>query len=146
MPIPSPALSPSDYVGRTAFPTTAGILTIIAACMMAIIGIVGLAVSFADILDMYYWRSYFQWLFMGIFCIIGFAFGLAGGIFALKRRRFALSIVGIGMVLVSGFVAMISLAILGSGVLRTGLLVGLSPVILSILSIVFTAVSKGEFA
>jgi uncharacterized membrane protein (DUF485 family) len=66
-----------------------------------------------------------------------------GGIFSIKGEHFALSMVGISLVLVSGFVTMIAFALVEYG--SWGLLFGLPVVILSVLSGIFTAISKGEF-
>jgi uncharacterized membrane protein (DUF485 family) len=66
----------------------------------------------------------------------------------LKRKRFALSIVGISFVLISGLVTIISYAITEYGgyvAWGMGLAFGLPPALLSILSIIFVAVSKNEF-
>jgi hypothetical protein len=128
---------------RTGFPTAAGILTIIAACISIFIGTVGiidLGTSFA-----YYYGFAYAFFFMGIFGILAFAFGLTGGIFSIKRIHFALSIVGISLVLVSGFVTIIELAAMGNYAWVVGLLFGLPIVLLSLLGVIFAGISKGEF-
>lgn len=139
--------------GKTGFPITAGILTIIASCMSIIIGIAGV-IAFANSFSYYYYNYYYRyyygpdygWLFLAIFDILAFAFGLTGGILSIRRRQFTLSIVGMSLGLVSGFVTMI----VAGGLVRDGswvgaLAFGLPMIILSILSVIFAAVSKGEF-
>jgi membrane protein implicated in regulation of membrane protease activity len=70
---------------------------------------------------------------------------LTGGIFSLKRKYFALSIIGMYLVFVSGVATMIAFALAEYSSWVTGLPFGLPVVILSILSVVFTSISKGEF-
>jgi uncharacterized membrane protein (DUF485 family) len=72
---------------------------------------------------------------------------LTGGILSIKRRNFALSIIGICLVLVSGFTTIIGLAAEpNGGAVAGGLMFGLPIVILSVLGVIFASVSKGEFA
>jgi len=131
---------------RTGLPIAGGILTIIAACVSIIGGVIGMAafISFLSWSYYYYYRPIYQVLFMGVFGILAFALGLTGGIFSLKRRHFALSIIGTSFVVVSGVITMEAIAITGSW--SFGLLLGLPPVLLSILGLIFVAISKGEFA
>lgn len=83
---------------------------------------------------------------MGICGILGFAFGLTGGILSLERKRFAISIFGTSFVLVSGFVTIIGFASAAAyGAEMAEVLFGLPPILLSILGIIFLGVSKGEF-
>jgi hypothetical protein len=87
---------------------------------------------------------------MGIFCVLAFAFGLTGGILTLKRRLFPLAIFGTSLVLASGFVIVMTFA-MGPFYAHIYpnwaiiLLFALPILVLSILSVVFTAISKGEF-
>lgn len=74
--------------------------------------------------------------FLGVFA---FAFGLAGGILTLKRRRYGLALTGQVLVLACGLSAMVFYPY------SSGLLFGVPTVVLSILSTVFTTVSKREF-
>jgi hypothetical protein len=142
---------PSLSRKQTGFPMAAGILTIIAACICAIVGIFGTVAFVGSIqapvryvsFSVYFYTANYQLLFVGIFGILAFAFGWTGGIFSIKGEHFALSIVGISLVLVSGFVTMIAFPLIEYG--SWGLLFGLPVVILSILSGIFTAISKGEF-
>ena len=80
---------------------------------------------------------------MGVFGILVFAFGLTGGIFSIRRRRFGLSIFGMSLLTVMGFFMLLVPALFGE--LFGALLLGMPIVIPSILSVIFAAVSKDEF-
>jgi hypothetical protein len=121
-----------------------GILTIIGACFCLVEGNY-IMLFFMSGYD-YYWRSFF-WDIMGywphwgwlyiislIFHFWGFAIGITGGILSIKKIKFPLSIIGAVFVLVSGCLAFAGTFILGIIIL-----------ILGILAIIFTAVSKDEF-
>jgi len=103
---------------------TAGVLTIIASCMSLFLGIFGVVSGYV----------YFE--YVGIFGILSFAFGLAAGISALKKKMFILSILGISLLIVSGI--LFSSPIDGNSVWE----IGLAITILSILSIVFVAKAR----
>jgi len=141
-----PVSPPVVAVKRSGFPITSGILTIIAACITIIIGIIGILVFAVDFNNYYYYGPLYQWVIIGIFGILGFAFGLTGGIYSLKRKHFAISVVGTSFVLLSGFVTMISLGTDQYGDWGVGLVFGLPVILLSILGIIFLGVSRGEFA
>ena len=138
-------------VGKhTGFPIAAGVLAIVAACISIFLGIVGIMI-FAYWSGYYYYSGYYgmtnYWfVVMGVFGILAFGLGLSGGIFTLRRSQFALSIIGESLVLLSAFVTMISFVVAGYGAWITGLLFGLPAMILSILSIIFTGISKKEFS
>jgi len=80
---------------------------------------------------------------MGVFGILVFAFGLTGGIFSIRRRRFGLSIFGMSLLTVMGFFVLLVPALFGE--LFGALLFGMPIVIPSILSVIFVALSEGEF-
>ena len=136
-----------------AFSTTAGILIIIAACITIIIGALGIVVL---ALNFYHEGAFNEWsfpewffpgwFFTDLFSILGFAFGLTAGICSLKRKRFALSVAGTSLVLVSGFVTIILLATYGQIAWLVGFAFGMPTILLSILGIVFLGVSQDEFA
>jgi len=103
---------------RSKLLTTAGILTIIAACMCVIIGIFGVVTysegkyrediyymeegkevySYIGICGTPYLRSYrtlpSQYLIVGIFGFLSFLFGLTAGILILLRKLFCLTLIG----------------------------------------------------
>jgi hypothetical protein len=124
---------------RTRFPITAGILIIIAACICFFAGIL----CYYNLIVVGVYPIYpplFAYSSVGIFGILGFAFGLTGGTLTIKRKNFTLSIIGICLVLLSGSVTIIVWGVWGS------ILFGLPIVLLSILGLIFVAVSKAEFA
>lgn len=134
---------------RSGFPVAAGILTIIGACLIIIVGSLGLlsfwlAMSQGSF-GLYYSPSILYYLVMGIFDSLAFAFGLAGGICAVRRRRFALAIAGAILLLVSGLVTIAVFALQGYYTIVFGAMFGLPVLILSILAVIFVAASKGEF-
>ncbi len=134
---------------RSGFPTAAGILTIIGACIIVIVGSLGLLAFWLAMsqsaFGFGYPSSILYYLVMGIFDSLAFAFGLAGGICAVRRRRFALAIAGTILLLVSGLVTIAVFALQGYYAIVFGAMFGLPVLILSILAVIFVAVSKGEF-
>jgi len=118
---------------RTGFPMAGGILLIIAAVFCFLTGFL-LPLT----------AAYYSWigsLIILIFGIWGFAIGLAGGIYSLKRNHFSIAIIGSAFVLVY---ACVNIGVsLFSHVIYA--LFGILILILSILSIIFIAVSKNEF-
>jgi len=137
--------APGPYMKRTGFPVAAGILIIIGACAAVVSGLIGIYVYFWYLRSSYYYH-YFEWFITGFFGILGFAFGLTAGIFSLKRKLFPLSMIGMCLVLISGLVTIGNFAtIQSSNSWMTGLLFGLPPTILAILSVIFAAVSHKEF-
>jgi hypothetical protein len=141
---------PAPSKKETGFPIAAGILIIVAACISAIVGIIGMiafigSISYSSFAIPSYSAPYYQLLFVGIFGILALAFGLTAGMFSLKRKYFALSIIGMYLVFVSGVVTMIAFALMDSSWVF-GLPLGLPVIILSSLSVIFITISKGEFA
>ena len=134
---------------RSGFPTAAGVLTIIGACIIVIIGSAGLLTFWLAMsqrtFGFGYSPSILYYLVMGIINSLAFAFGLAGGICAVRRRRFALAIAGAILLLVSGLVTIAAFAVQGYFAIVLGAMFGLPVLIMSILAVIFVAVSKGEF-
>ena len=141
------ASAPTPPTKKTGFPIAGGILAIIGSCIAAFIGILMLMVS-AFRSDAYYYAydPYLRYFFIGFFGVLGFAFGMTGGIFSLKRKHFALSIIGISLLLLSGFVTLLAFALMiPYASIWAGLLFGLPIILLSLSGLIFTATSKGEF-
>jgi hypothetical protein len=125
--------------GRSGFLTAAGVLTIIAACVCLVVGIAGIATY--DSGEYYYPYGYThppEYLFTGIIGLAGFAFGLTAGILALMRRALPLVIIGMSLIMLVGLLT----AVWGS---EGFILAGVPLLILGILSVVFTGVSRKEF-
>jgi len=133
-------------------PDAGGILAIISACLCAIFAvIVGILSSFSMYWSVVYGGYNMIYLyFVELSGLIGFAFGLAGGILILKRTRFVLAIVGICLTIVSsdivGFFAPYVLFVLPFGLTDYYWLFGFPTLIISLLSLIFTAISKEEFS
>jgi hypothetical protein len=143
----TPVSAPPVRVKRSSFPVAAGVLTIIGACVAAVSGIVGL-IGFYSVISYpyYYYYHQYEWLAMGAFGILGCALGLTGGIFTLMRRRFALCLTGMILIMISGFVTAGAFVLILWNGWGMGLLFGLPCIILSALSIIFASVSRGDFA
>lgn len=129
---PAPA---AKTMKRTGFPIAAGILTILAACVSFIIGFL---FGFTGII---------AFLILGILDILAFAFGLTGGMFSLERTHFPLVIFGISFLLSSMVVSIILLRATAFAAFQWGVwfLFSLPIIILSILGLIFAAISKREF-
>ena len=132
---------------KTGFPIAAGIMTILAACVFVPIGaiflgaFIGYSILYAHIYDI-------EVFVTGLFCIMGFAFGLASGITSLRRKHFALAITGLSIVIISGVAIFLGMAARRyRTALTDGLAFGATPIIvLAILSLIFVAISKQEFS
>ncbi|HUW49296.1 MAG TPA: hypothetical protein VMW36_11185 [Patescibacteria group bacterium] len=136
---------PPVRVKRSGLLVTAGVLTIIGACVAAVSGIVGLIGVYTTISSYYYYHQY-EWLVMGVFGILSCALGLTGGIFTLMRRRFVLCMIGMVLIMISGFVTVGAFVLILWNGWGIGLLFGLPSIFLSVLSIIFASVSRGDFA
>jgi len=71
---------------------------------------------------------------IGIFCILGFSFGLTAGILALKRKNYIFTLVGSVFVVVGG-----ALDLFGT------FTIGILSLILGILGLIFIAISRNDF-
>ncbi len=116
---------------KTGKPIAGGILIIIAAVFCLVASIFVLLTKLYSPYD-----DNFQWwvLIIVIFAIWGFAIGLTGGIFSLKRRHFPIAIIGASFVLVGGWLDFFGTIIFGIVI-----------VILGIIATILIAVSKNEF-
>ena len=115
----------------------AGGLMIIAAMIMLYYGLGGFLVYINSIT--YYNTPIFEAaLYLGIWNCCAFPFALVGGIFLLKKRHIRLSILGMVLSLVSGFVVF---AVFNDNA-TYGLELGAPLIFLSILSLALLAISK----
>ena len=138
----------SQYIStekKTLYPTAAGILTIIAACVLISLGIIYMAAWIKGQTTYfypygpgdYYTRHSGEYIFAGIFELLGFAFGLTAGILTLKRNLLPMAIVGMALMIVGSILSFVNLGI--------GLAFGLPVIVLTILSVIFIGISKREF-
>jgi len=130
---------------RSGIQIAAGVLTIISACISISVGLIGLVPFVLFFGTSLLYGSISNLLVMGIFCVFAFAFGLMSGIFTLRRTHFKLSIIGVSLVLASGFVIIMAFRELGSSALVGGLALGVPVVVLSLLGLIFAAISRNEF-
>lgn len=120
---------------RSAFLTAAGILTIIAACLIAILGIYYMALFVIPPYPSMLVMRPLKYFVTGLFGILGFTFGLTAGILTLIRTLFAMAIFGMALMMV-----------LASVLFFVGRIVASAPVlVLTILSIIITGIRKEEF-
>ena len=134
-------------IRSTSLPTAAGVVIIMAATISALYGLLG---TLNIVLELGRIGSNinlsFEILFEGFFGVLAFAFGLTGAIFAFGRRHFALSMFGTGLVLFYGLGMMASVWIYRYGLLSIFVIIVVLPMIfLSLLGVVFLAVSRREF-
>jgi hypothetical protein len=134
---------------RTLFPKLSSILTIIASCISCAYGIIMSLVIVSWLLSGYPTGSIsvILWMFSVLFGYVGFAFGLTAGMHLFKRMHFGFSLRSICFLLISSLLFIFTSLSLQSGYM--GMLLafyaGLPLLILSVLSIIFTSISKGEF-
>jgi hypothetical protein len=136
---------------HTIFPKLSSILTIIASCVSCLCGVTMTLVIITWLLSQYPTGSIsvILWMFSALFGYVAFAFGLTSGIHLLKRTHFEFSLRSICFLLISSILFIFTSALsLRSGSMTVFLVfyVGLPMLILSVLSIIFTSISKGEFA
>lgn len=125
------------HVQKNGLPIAGGALTILASCISGAFGTLVLIAALQWTPLMLYPGAYlFPFLVVSIFAIISFAFGLAGGICSIKRRNYAFSIVGACLVIVSSVVDFVAPDMWVFGVPK---------LVLSVLGLIFTAVSSKQF-
>jgi hypothetical protein len=136
---PTAPVQTAEVARGTSLPTAAGVVTVMAATISVIFGIFGIMFLVGGAINS-------AILFVGFFGVLAFAFGLTGAIFAFGRRHFALSMFGTGLVLFYGLGMMASVWIYQYGLLSIFVIIVVLPMIfLSLLGVVFLAVSRREF-
>jgi len=139
-------LEPEDEIQqkRTDLVLAAGILTIIAVAFSSGLGYIAIY-QYVSLLS-YYGHSLLQgFLILGVFGIVAAAFGLAGGIFMLKRKRIKVSMLGVILLLVSVVGNYITIQHYQYGFTDILLFSEISILIFSILSGILVFTSKDEF-
>jgi hypothetical protein len=122
----------------------AGILTLISAAFSSGLGYIAIF-QYISLLS-YYGHDLLQgFLIMGVFGIIASAFGLAGGLFLLKRKRMKFSMFGVILLVASVFVTYVVIQNYQYGFTDILLFAEISIFILSIWSGVLVFSSKAEF-
>lgn len=128
----------------TDFVLAAGIISLISATFSSGLGYIAIY-QYMSLLS-YYGNDLLQgFLFMGAFGMVASAFGLAGGILILKRRRIKLSMLSIILLVVSVFVNYLIIQYYQYGFSDILLFAEISIFILSIWSGALLFTSKAEF-
>lgn len=130
--------------------TGAGILAIIAAVFSITVGVIGVTNYIASV-DYYAAYGYdastfIGFLFFSVFAFVSSPFGFAGGILALARKRFKISVLGTLIMLSSALFTFIVVWRYEYGFSDSILLAGIPIAALSIASAVFSVKSKTAFA
>jgi len=139
---------------KTGFPTAAGIMTIIAACICAFIGVLNLFDSmwgYLYINEHYYPINDIHEFVAGVFGVVAFIAGLVSGRMSLRRKHFGLSIAGMCFIIVSVLIAIsetVASIRAHNGIVSVeGILIfNGPPIALALLSLIFVAISKLEFS
>ena len=99
---------------------TAGILTIISACLAIVSGIFYLIAAVVNSYDYYYdAATTVFYLITAIICILAFAFGLTSGIFAIRKKHLPVTVFGMSWLIASGILAYFSSVVLWSAISRS---------------------------
>jgi len=120
---------------KRGFRIAGGVLSIIAACICIITGLIGLAYHYT-----------YGIATLGIPGLIAFAFGLTAGILTLMRRVFALAIIGEIFVMVAGVLAFIPVSYTNYYAYYIHAWpAGIFIFLLILLGLIFTALARADF-
>ena len=93
-----------------------------------------------------YYDSWFQTAFLlGGINIICFVLGITGTILLIQRKNFKFSVLGISSLIIAGMATFFGIMITSDGRIHSAILFGVPIIVLSILGIIFTLISKKEF-
>jgi len=142
--------TPFDTKPKKELTTAAGILAIIAAAFSAAVGTIGI-VYYQSYIDYYTSYGYdtsgsIGFILFAAFAYIASAFGFAGAMLTLTKKRFKISVAGTILMLASALFTFIAVRQFEYGFTEGILLSGISIGAFSIISAVFTIKSKSEFA
>jgi hypothetical protein len=141
---------------RTPLPIAAGVLTTLGSSIVIIAAVMALVSSLFYLIIGYDFKISISFtsgylLFIGVLGIIAFAFGLGGGISIFKRTNIVTSIVGLSLLIASGI--MLSVSYIWTADLTNSLfpmspiwIIGILTIVLSILGLIFVAISRKEFS
>ena len=136
---------------RTIYPKLSSILTIIASCISCSMGVIMTLAAISWLLSGHPLKTVpiFIATVSAVFGYVGFAVGLNAGNYLSKRIRFRFSLSTSCFLLISSiFLILTSIVTIQVGILSSVVVIcgGMPMLISSILSIIFTAMSKNEFA
>lgn len=136
----------SAEIPSSGFPIAGGILVILAASFAFVNGLIYLHYSICcnswDLAHIQQTSIYYPWyysgwsLILGIFCIIGFAWGLVSGILSLTRKNYVVAVTGASFVIAGGAIGLMT---------PFTILLGMACFILGVIGLIFIAISKEEF-
>jgi hypothetical protein len=135
-------------IGRTDFPTAGGVLLIIAVSVCVLAGVVATLIFAATSNYSYYGSSYsprYEDLLAGGGGILAFVYGLAAGIFSLKRKMFTNCLTGGVVTLAEGFLLVLAFAQQWSNSWIIGVMFGVPIILLSSTGLFFISLSKNEY-
>lgn len=125
----------------TSLPVVLGILSIIAASISVSFGVLGMLAYATSVSYPYYYSTppAYHWLSAGIFSMVAFAFGLAGGVSSLRKRRLKAHMIGTGFTLASGIISTTAFILVGWQAWIGLALFGLPMIVLSVLGMILAA-------
>ena len=119
----------------------AELLTVFAAMIMIYYGFSGVFAYISSV-SYYNTRVFQPALYIGIWNICTFPFTLAAGIFLFKKKHFLISMGGVILALLSGFVPIIALSYFSGYDWTNGLWLGAPLLFLSVVSLIFVTSSN----
>ncbi|MBS7632066.1 zinc ribbon domain-containing protein [Candidatus Bathyarchaeota archaeon] len=135
-----------EAVKKTDFPIAGGILLIIGASVSILTGILVLIIVESGRYVYYYNpRPPYEGLIASGLSVLAFIYGVVGGVFSLKRRRFRHSLVGGLFVALEGLFVILALAQQFPSFAIIGVIFGLPVIALGGIGLLFLLASQEEF-
>ncbi len=128
---------------RNGLVTASGILSIIAAFLAIARGFISLDGGVIELTQTYNPRVSGMLFYGGIIGIVAFAFGLIGGILALRRGHFPIVIIGFALLIVESLSLWLFNIEFGAWVIFAQF--GLPVLVMSLIGVVFAGVGRSEF-
>jgi len=132
---------------RTDLVLAAAILSMVSAAFVAGLGFIGVY-QYNTLLSLYdasLASMFLGFLIFGVVGVVAAAFGLVGGVFMLKRKRFIISMLGAILPLISVVVTFISIQHYGYTFTDLVLFTEIATAVLSSMSIILNFTSKSEY-
>ncbi len=133
---------------RTDFPTAGGVLLIIAVSVCVFAGVMATMIFAATCNYHYYGDTCsprYEDLVAGGGGILAFIYGLAAGIFSLKRKMFAHCVTGGAATVAEGFLLILAFAQQWDSSWVVGMMFGIPIILLSSVGLFFISLSKNEY-
>lgn len=133
---------------KTDLPTAGGVLLIIAVSACSLAGVIAIII-FASTYSYSYYGGYYslgyEALLAGAGSILAFVYGLAAGIFSLKRKKFTHCLTGGVITLAEGFLLVPAFAQQWSSSWIIGVMFGVPIILLSSTGLLLISLSKNEY-